>query len=121
MLLNLRIVETYLIFYKYIPIGVFLSFIFLVELFYVMSFIFKSPVYLMSELFNWNYLINNVSNIELLGIVLFNYYWYLFLIVGLILFIAMIGAIIIAWNLEVNSYIYTSDFNSKKNIIIWNR
>jgi len=121
MLLNLRIVETYLNLRKYIPIGIFLSFIFLMELFCGMSFIFESYSYLIFELFNWNCLINNISNIELIGIVLFNYYWYLFLIVGLILFIAMVGAIIIAWNLDLNLPTYTSDFNLKKNIILWNR
>jgi NADH:ubiquinone oxidoreductase subunit 6 (subunit J) len=121
MLLNLRIVETYLNFRKYIPIGVFLSFIFLTELFCGMNFTFESYSYLIFELFNWNCLINNISNIELIGIVLFNYYWYLFLIVGLILFTAMIGAIIIAWNLDLNFHVHASDFNLKKNIILWNR
>jgi NADH:ubiquinone oxidoreductase subunit 6 (subunit J) len=121
MLLNLRIVETYLNFRKYIPIGVFLSFIFLMELFCGMNFTFESYSYLIFELFNWNCLINNISNIELIGIVLFNYYWYLFLIVGLILFTAMIGAIIIAWNLDLNFHVHASDFNLKKNIILWNR
>jgi len=121
MLLNLRIVETYLNFRKYIPIGVFLSFIFLTELFCGMNFTFESYSYLIFELFNWNCLINNISNIEVIGIVLFNYYWYLFLIVGLILFTAMIGAIIIAWNLDLNFHVHGSEFNLKKNIILWNR
>jgi len=45
---------------------------------------------------------DNLSNLNLLGQVLFNYYNSCFLLAGIVLLVAMIGAIVLSLNFEVN-------------------
>ena len=46
---------------------------------------------------------DNLTNLNLLGQILFNYYNSCFLLAGLVLLVAMIGAIVLSLNFEVNS------------------
>jgi NADH:ubiquinone oxidoreductase subunit 6 (subunit J) len=98
MMLNIRVVEIYLITYRYLPIGLVIGFLLLCEilLFILLG---DSNYYLVhpeNNYINWSNFVNLPTNIEVVAIVLFNYYWVCLIIVGLILFVAMLGAIIIA-------------------------
>jgi len=52
------------------------------------------------EFFNWEKSIDNLTNINLLGQSLYNYFLSCFLLAGLILLIAMIGAIVLTLSLN---------------------
>lgn len=50
-----------------------------------------------------NFSTDNLSNLNLLGQILFNYYNSCFLLAGLVLLVAMIGAIVLSLNFEVTA------------------
>lgn len=99
MLLNLRMVEVYSSFYYHIPIGSFIGLFFFSTLLFIFS---ENTVISSHHLFlNFNYygLWTSYSfwssNLSSLGETLYNYYADLFMLIGLILFVAMIGVIIL--------------------------
>ena len=92
MMLDINFVELRQGFMQYLPIGALLGLILLVELFFVIG------IWSFSE--DGNMLaavipIQNISNTQALGNVLYTKYVYLFQAAGLILLIAMIGAIVL--------------------------
>ena len=112
MMLNLRIYEVYSSLVNIFPIGCFLSMFFLLEIIYII----KKDFFLMNFLYN-NYfeqdaigvnLIYGQSNLYVIGDMLFNNYSSLLVIAGLILLLAMVGAILLTKD---------SNKNSNKNIV----
>ena len=93
--------------YGYLPIIILISLIFLSETFIMFSKIFTTYFhniqnYLISldKLPNYSqfiYQLDNITNIETLGQVLYTYYTIFFLIAGLILLIALIGAVMLTF------------------------
>ena len=106
MMLNLRILEVYSSLVNIFPIASFLGLFLFFELFYIVSkeffilnYIYNN--YLELNVIN-NYLIYSNNNLYLIGDILFNHYNTMLIVVGLILLLAMLGAIIL-----------TKDFNNK--------
>lgn len=99
MMLNLRIVEVYSSLVNIFPIGIFLALFSFAELFYII----KKDYYLLNFIYNNYYELNvmdnnlvfSQSNLYLIGDLLFNHYNSLLVIAGLILLLAMVGAIIL--------------------------
>lgn len=99
MMLNLRIVEVYSSLVNIFPIGIFLGLFSFAELFYII----KKDFYLLNFIYNNYYELNvmdnnlvfSQSNLYLIGDLLFNHYNSLLVIAGLILLLAMVGAIIL--------------------------
>lgn len=122
MLLNLRIVEIYNTIYNYLPVGGLIGFFCLMELFFcIFVCIGGSNVTLVLDS-EWSVFLGpETSNLGLIGVVLFNYNWCLFLMVGLILFIAMIGAIVIAWNYDDQYDMNFAQTNVNKNCVLWQK
>jgi NADH-quinone oxidoreductase subunit J len=94
MMLNIRILEIYSTFSVYLPLAIFLGLIFLVQIFlvYFNSFSLVEFNNLLIYI-NWTYFTN--IKISLIGQLLFNYYYILFVGATLLLFIAMISVIVL--------------------------
>ena len=106
MMLNIKISESSNSIYRYLPIGLFLSILFLFEIFIIVEgdlnsiemLAFTQPKYLLLE----NQFVNNVcwvdnviasTNVDVIGSVLFTFNVYFFIITSFILLVSMIGAI----------------------------
>nr|YP_010007648.1 NADH dehydrogenase subunit 6 [Cavernulicola chilensis]QNR39810.1 NADH dehydrogenase subunit 6 [Cavernulicola chilensis] len=96
-ILNMRISELEGSLFNYAPIGGMLAIILLGELFLSLNSdllpakeVFRTPEWAL-----WASEITNITNIEALGSVLYTSYAYLFLMGGLILLVAIIGAIVL--------------------------
>lgn len=120
MMLNLRILEVYSSLVNIFPIGSFLGIFLFLELFYII----KKEYFLLNYIYN-NYLelniINNSlilshNNLYLIGDLLFNHYNLLLIIVGLILLLAMMGAIILTKDTSKSITIKKYDILTKSSI-----
>ena len=116
MMLNIRITELNESVLRYIPIGGILLLIFLFEILSVVNgdlipffssnlFAFANDNVILNHDLNtvfWTNQINPTTNIEALGIVLYTYYVYCFMVASLILLVAMIGAILLTMRKRTN-------------------
>jgi len=99
MMLNVRVIEYKESLIRYVPLGGLLAFIFLSEIYLVV----KQDIHNVTvgssvdytSLLSWVDVVNSVSNISAVGSVLYTYYAYAFILAGLILLIAMMGAIVL--------------------------
>lgn len=87
---------------KYFPVGSFVGIVFLFEILVIVFNNFKNNPYPNSFLFNfyqnWYEKIDSLTEVEVIGQILYTHYVLQFLIVGLILFLAVIGAIILTFD-----------------------
>ena len=88
MMLNIKVTEIKKGFQRYLPFGIAVGLILLIELIIVLNFDFKDV-----KFNNGNF--NIMSNTHMIGSILYTDYIHLFQISGLILLIAMIGAIVL--------------------------
>jgi len=106
MMLNLRIVEVYSSLVNIFPIGIFLGIFSFLELLYVIKNDFFILNFFYNNYYELNLMDNNLiyshSNLYLVGDLLFNHYNILLVIAGLILLLAMLGAIILTNDKTVN-------------------
>ena len=101
MMLNIKIIELKDNFWRYMPIGLFLTFLFILEIFFLISdnlniLIFNFLDYL--NYINWIDYFHNLFTLEIIGEILYTYYFFSFLLGGLILFLAMFGSILLTLN-----------------------
>jgi NADH-quinone oxidoreductase subunit J len=94
MMLNIRVLEVYSTFTVYLPLSFFLSIIFLIQIYLLYNSLFN--------IFEFNSILNSINwmsfiniKIILIGQLLFNEYYILFIAATLLLFIAMVGVIIL--------------------------
>jgi len=116
MMLNIRVLEVYSAFSIYLPLSFFLGLIFLVQMFfaYFCSFsVFEQSSLL--QYINWGFLTN--AKISLIGLLLFNDYYILFIAATLLLFIAMVGVIILT--LEKKKFKNELSYKVKLSNINW--
>lgn len=122
MMLNLRIVEVYDTLINYIPIGSFIGFFFSFEITYLIdkdsTFYSMYPLNFYND--TWVYEIPGKSNINFIGELLYNYYFYLTWFAGIILLIAMIGAITLTLDsnhdIDVNNLNKNSCFGTRQQL-----
>lgn len=98
MLLNLRIVELYSMFFSYFSVGWFIFFFCLVVFFMVFGLdygIFKSIFFLDDNFFDVLLMLGYSNNLAYLGCILYNVYGHLVIFAGLVLLVAMIGSIVL--------------------------
>ena len=105
MMFNIHILETRDNIIRYIPL-VFAIFFIILEISYITDWIeFKLNVISFQDIFyvhkNWYSLLNSKDNIVILSII-YNYYFYHFIIASLILLVAMIGAIMLTLNSNID-------------------
>lgn len=128
MMLNLRIVEIYDTLINYAPIGSFIGFLPLLEITYLINTDHTFYTIYSSNPYNndWVYELSGKTNINFIGDLLYNYYYYLLWFAGLILLTAMIGAITLTIDSNYhidqrfiqNSYFITRRLHTR--ISFWN-
>lgn len=100
MMLNVKVVEFNLTMLRYLPLGGIIGFIFLIEILLVLDSqlipLFGLSVDQRSSHFSiWSEEINYITNIESIGSYIYTDYFLLFILAGMILLVAMIGAIVL--------------------------
>lgn len=131
MMLNIRIIELRENLIKYVPLSIVICILLFVEFFYLyynsISSISQKNIFLTNIMYfnNVNLLLPNATNLQLLGYILYTYFVEFFLICGVILFVAMIGAIMLTLHLEFSTkkqdlflQISRNTLNTVKNIKI---
>jgi NADH-quinone oxidoreductase subunit J len=100
MMLNIRLLENAFNFSIYVPIIVFLSLIFIFQIIYFFFNIFNIiEIENITYYSNWNF--SNNIQMSSIGELLFNKLYILFISAALLLFIAMVGAIILTMDDEI--------------------
>lgn len=94
MMLNIRAAELESSAVSYIPVGSIIGLILFAELYYILTGDLGSGEFGESYT-NWAAAVQNVSNVEALAEVLYTYYVYFFMLAGMVLFVAMVGAIVL--------------------------
>ncbi len=117
MMLNIKIIELRYLYLRYLSIGIIIICFFILEI--ILSIFFEFSVVFLSVNFyeNWIINLNFNGNIFLMGSVIYNYNFVLFLILGLVLFVAMISSIVLLVNWNVKS----SRLNVYNNLYFFNR
>jgi len=101
MMLNIKIIELSLLYLKYLPIGGFVFFFFFIEICFFLSIEFSMfEINNNYDYIDWLNLISLQGNVFLIGNILYIYYSLYFCLLGIILFIAMIGSIVLIMYLE---------------------
>jgi len=100
MMLNIKIIELNKELIHYFPIGSAVGFVFLFNIFIILvSNGISSPLNLMlatdSNYLDWFSNVDSLSNIEVIGLLVYTNQIYFFIMSGLVLLVAMIGAIIL--------------------------
>nr|ANA57060.1 NADH dehydrogenase subunit 6 [Pyramimonas parkeae]ANA57064.1 NADH dehydrogenase subunit 6 [Pyramimonas parkeae] len=101
MMLNIKLVEINENLLRYLPIGGLIGIIFLLEIFLILDsdlipFSSNYPFYI-----QWPALITHASNIQSVGVLIYTYFCYYFIVASLILLVAMIGAIVLTMHKNV--------------------
>lgn len=105
-MLDLKESLNHVSFFKYMPIAFFFGLAFFFELFYIFTTTFfvsfnNSSSYYNPNLFiDWFFFSENLSTLELLGNLLYTFYFFFFLVAGMVLLVSIIGAIVLT--LQVN-------------------
>jgi len=115
MMLNVKIIELTEMMFKYVPLSAFMGLIFIFEA-YIMIFNDMSCFFLLNLESNlvfssWIYHIDNITNIKILGQLIYTYNFFSFMLSGLILLLAMIGSIVLTLTYRINV----------KRQVIWNQ
>lgn len=106
----------------YLPIGGFLGIIFFLEVFLSLR---ENLVPLFPssgrEIYtNWLGIVDSLTNLDVLGQILYTYYFFYFLIAGIILLVAMVGAIVLTLNFTQKAkhqFVFRQILREKKNSI----
>lgn len=104
----------------YIPIGGFLGVIFFLEVFLslqenLVPFLPSSGREIYTD---WFSIIDSMTNLDVLGQILYTYYFFYFLIAGIILLLAMVGAIVLTLNFTQKAkhqFVFRQILREKKN------
>jgi len=98
MLLNLKVIELQENFYRYLPLSGFLALIFLVEVFLLLQREFNGFSFWLAgpDYFSWiNIFVDFGTSLDKLSVLIYNYFFFLFILCGLLLLVAMIGDIVL--------------------------
>lgn len=101
MMLNIRVVELGESLMKYIPIGGVVLVIFFIEIYYL----YKQDLFVSKFGYtniNWLGEVDGISNVKLLGDLLYTHFSLVFILAGLVLLLAMIGTIVLTLHHEIN-------------------
>jgi len=111
MLLNLKISELQENFYRYLPLSGFLFIVFLLEVFALLKAEFSGFSSTTPSYYSWiDVQFDYTSTLNKLSVLIYNYYFFLFILCGLLLLVAMVGAIVLT--------VFQSFFVKKQDIII---
>lgn len=118
MMLNIKLIDLKSSYIAYIP----LSFVFILLFFFeIMLYMQVNDFYVFYNVFdsyvNWvNYLYFSISNVHLVGLYLYTYYFLIFIASALILFIATIGSILLTF---VSFFPLKSNYNKRHQYVMF--
>jgi NADH-quinone oxidoreductase subunit J len=97
MMLDIKVTSKSNDFFKYLPIGGLIGSLFIFEVLNTVncSFVIPETFQSMDNYIPWVSSMDKVTNLEALGQLLYTYYFIYFLIAGIILLVAMVGAIVL--------------------------
>jgi NADH-quinone oxidoreductase subunit J len=97
MMLDIKVTSKSNDFFKYLPIGGLVGGLFIFEVLNTLnySFIIPNKSNIVNTFTSWISTVDKVTNLEALGQLLYTYYFIYFLISGIILLVAMLGAIVL--------------------------
>lgn len=127
MMLNIRLVALKENIVRYLPLSLFIFVLFILEFIFLINnttFLNGGDTITIDYAYkNWFKLLNHIDNIEVIGSLIYTYYIFSFLISGVILLLAMIGAIVLTLNQSrsfkrQNHYLQNRKnmYNSMKNV-----
>lgn len=131
MMLNIKTSNLSISMYRYLPISILFGSVFFSELFVIFYFdLVPIDVYNLSLFLNFDYLyfndwensVSSQNNVLALGLVLYTYFSYLFVLSGIILLVSMIGAISLTLHRRNDikrQYIYKQLGRNFKSAISW--
>ena len=130
MMLDVKILETSKDLFKYIPIGSIIGGLFLIEMSSIIYSHFKTNSYnsnsgkvFMNDFLNYYDRIDVFSDIEALGQLLYTHYIVQFLVAGFILLLAVIGAVVLTMNNNMqntkNQMFFKQISRDYKNILLF--
>tara|TARA_B100000780_G_C20982325_1_gene392588 strand:- start:209 stop:832 length:624 start_codon:yes stop_codon:yes gene_type:complete len=105
MMLNIKVSQDTGDVLKYLPIGAIIGIIFLLEIFLVVEgnlISLLNPSDASPAIIEWSQKVDQVTNVEALGQIMYTYYFYFFLAAGIILLVSMIGAITLTMQTQAN-------------------
>lgn len=111
MMLNVRLIQFNINMLKYLPLGGIVALVFFLEIFIII----KNELDLNKDdkidhsYIDWSSNLETITNIDAIGRLIYTHYFYLFLLSGMILLVAMIGAIVLTMyrrNLVLRQSIY---------------
>lgn len=122
MMLDIKVTRAENDFFIYVPMGIFLGLIFFLEVFMTLgeNFVPISPLDSSQLYTSWILNLDTLSNIEVLGQLIYTYYFFYFLIAGIILLVAMVGAIVLTLNFRQKAkhqFVFKQILREKKNSI----
>lgn len=97
MMLDIKVTSKSNDFFKYLPIGGLIGGLFVFEVLNTINYSFIAPenMHTTKNFISWVSTMDKVTNLEALGQLLYTYYFIYFLIAGMILLVAMVGAIVL--------------------------
>lgn len=111
MMMNIKTILLQESLYRYLPLGFLICFCFLIEIFFILNFEFFKNVDLSViqlnylTLTNWFLLLNHQMLISSLSECIFAYKWIYFIISAIVLFLAMVGAIVLTHSVKKRNLI----------------
>ncbi len=119
MMLNIKVVEISSTYFSYLPVSFFIIIFFLLELIISIYLKFGAFEFYNNDLYiDWIYFFDYDGNVSLFGYFFYTFYNYFLLIVALILFVSMLGAIVLVVNWSQQPYyskmIYSKSFYYNK-------
>src|SRR5437867_1741750 len=104
MMLNIKIVELRTTYLRYLPVGIFIVIIF----FELVGSIFIKFDFIVFNLFDFVSLIDKINfdgNIYIIGFIIYTFFCHYFILIGLILFVSMLGSIVLVINYNYNNVV----------------
>jgi NADH-quinone oxidoreductase subunit J len=122
MMLDIKVTSKTNALFKYFPLGGVLGTVFLFKLFHTLFSDFIMPISNNSfEFFSWVFFLDKITNVDLLGRVLYTNFYVFFLLSGLILLVAMIGSIVLTlrFNNKVRSQLIFKQLSRNSNSAVF--
>lgn len=104
MLLNIKNIDLEEQYFNYLPVGFFIGFLFLMELYYFLDQGFKftqTPLQISYIFTNYINHVDGLKDLEIIALILYEEFFVLFILASLLLLIAMVGAIILTVRISI--------------------
>lgn len=120
MMMNIKIVLIQESMHRYFPLGLFICFVFIFEIYFALDYQFYNSIKMDSTFYSENIFITNWFNflyktdlINSISECIYAYKWYYFIICAVILFLAMVGAVMLTKNVDYRTISRSQDISKQ--------